>query len=57
MDPGGWLEVAAIEAIDGTPILDLKPVLEGEAAPPRNTLVDHGSGHMALDRGDPGAPV
>jgi tRNA-Thr(GGU) m(6)t(6)A37 methyltransferase TsaA len=25
---GGWLQVQGLEAIDGTPILDIKPVLE-----------------------------
>jgi tRNA-Thr(GGU) m(6)t(6)A37 methyltransferase TsaA len=25
---GGWLEVEALEAIDGTPVVDIKPVLE-----------------------------
>jgi tRNA (Thr-GGU) A37 N-methylase len=26
-----WIEVDALEAIDGTPIVDIKPVLEGDA--------------------------
>jgi tRNA-Thr(GGU) m(6)t(6)A37 methyltransferase TsaA len=29
VEGGRWLRVQALEAIDGTPILDLKPVLEG----------------------------
>ena len=29
---GRWLRVQALEVIDGTPILDLKPVLEGPRA-------------------------
>jgi tRNA (Thr-GGU) A37 N-methylase len=28
VDGNGWLEVEALEAIDGTPIVDIKPVLE-----------------------------
>ena len=28
VEPDGWLEVQGLEAIDGTPILDIKPVLE-----------------------------
>jgi tRNA-Thr(GGU) m(6)t(6)A37 methyltransferase TsaA len=28
VDGDGWLEVQALEAIDGTPIIDIKPVLE-----------------------------
>ena len=28
IDGDGWLQVEAIEAIDGTPVIDLKPVLE-----------------------------
>jgi tRNA-Thr(GGU) m(6)t(6)A37 methyltransferase TsaA len=27
IDPAGWLDVEALEVIDGTPIIDLKPVL------------------------------
>ena len=27
LDPAGWLDVEGLEAIDGTPIIDLKPVL------------------------------
>jgi tRNA (Thr-GGU) A37 N-methylase len=30
---GITLHIAALEAIDGTPILDIKPVLSSEAAP------------------------
>ena len=29
VDGEGWLQVDALEAIDGTPIVDIKPVLEG----------------------------
>ena len=28
VDADGWLQVQALEAIDGTPIIDIKPVLE-----------------------------
>jgi tRNA (Thr-GGU) A37 N-methylase len=28
VDGNGWLEVEALKAIDGTPIVDIKPVLE-----------------------------
>lgn len=28
VDPRGWLKVRGLEAIDGTPIVDLKPVLD-----------------------------
>lgn len=28
VDEKGWIEVAALEAIDGTPIVDIKPVLD-----------------------------
>ena len=31
VDPTGWLSVEALEAIDGTPIIDLKPVLDDPA--------------------------
>ncbi len=28
IDASGWLEVQGLEAIDGTPVIDIKPVLE-----------------------------
>ena len=28
IDANGWLEVQGLEAIDGTPVIDIKPVLE-----------------------------
>jgi tRNA-Thr(GGU) m(6)t(6)A37 methyltransferase TsaA len=28
IDKKGWIEVAALEAIDGTPVVDIKPVLD-----------------------------
>ena len=28
IDPQGWLHVQGLEAIDGTPVIDIKPVLE-----------------------------
>ncbi len=28
VDEGGWLQVQGLEAIDGTPIIDIKPILE-----------------------------
>jgi tRNA (Thr-GGU) A37 N-methylase len=28
IDEKGWIEIAALEAIDGTPIVDVKPVLD-----------------------------
>jgi tRNA (Thr-GGU) A37 N-methylase len=28
-----FIEVEGIEAIDGTPVIDIKPVLDGETAP------------------------
>ena len=31
IDPGGWLTVRGLEAIDGTPVIDLKPALERPA--------------------------
>jgi tRNA-Thr(GGU) m(6)t(6)A37 methyltransferase TsaA len=34
MDPDGSLEVRGLEAIDGTPVVDLKPVLANERAGP-----------------------
>ena len=31
VDARGWLTVEPLEAIDGTPVVDLKPVLDGSA--------------------------
>ena len=28
VDPDGWLQVQGLEAIDGTPVIDIKPVLQ-----------------------------
>ncbi|MGH9667421.1 MAG: TrmO family methyltransferase domain-containing protein, partial [Bryobacteraceae bacterium] len=28
VDGDGWLQVRGLEAIDGTPVVDIKPVLE-----------------------------
>jgi tRNA-Thr(GGU) m(6)t(6)A37 methyltransferase TsaA len=28
VDPGGWLTVQGLEAVDGTPIVDIKPALD-----------------------------
>jgi tRNA-Thr(GGU) m(6)t(6)A37 methyltransferase TsaA len=30
VEGNGWLQVQALEAIDGTPVIDIKPVLESE---------------------------
>jgi tRNA-Thr(GGU) m(6)t(6)A37 methyltransferase TsaA len=30
VDSGGWIQVQSLEAIDGTPVIDIKPVLDRE---------------------------